>query len=89
MSEEDRETYVTKCSEGEDWLYEDGADAGYKEYQTKSYELSGPFNKYRNRKSEHLARDDAVNALMETLTGMRDSLPDILAKKPWIGEEEG
>lgn len=32
VSEEDREEYITKCNEGEDWLYEDGDDAGYKEY---------------------------------------------------------
>jgi hypothetical protein len=80
---------VVKCNEAEDWLYEDGSDVGFKEYQTKSYELTGPFNRFKNRKAEHEARTKLTDEMTETLTQMRDKLPDILAKKPWISEEEG
>lgn len=88
VSESDREEWVDKCNEGEDWLYEDGADAGYKEYQERSYKLSGAFNKFRNRKIEHQSRQRAVDQITGQLNSMRDELPQIEESKPWIGVTE-
>lgn len=89
VKSKDQENYVAKCNEGEDWLYDEGAEAGYKEYQTKTYDLQGSYNKLRNRKTQHTARTQLTGDMTETLTKMRDLLPDILAKKPWISEDEG
>ena len=74
----DQETYMVKCNEAEDWLYEDGAEAGYKDYQTKTYDLKAPFSKFKNRKIEHTSRTKLVSEMTEALTTMRDLLPDVL-----------
>lgn len=80
---------MAKCNEAEEWLYEDGAEAGYKEYQTKTYDLKSPFSKFKNRKVESIARTQIVAEMTESLTSMRDQLPDALEKKSWISEQEG
>jgi len=32
-TQNEREKYIDKCNDGEDWLYGEGSDAGVKEYQ--------------------------------------------------------
>jgi len=88
ISEEEREKFIEKCTEGEDWLYEDGADAGYKEFQTKTYELRGDYSLYKNRKEAHQAREEQIPEMFQALNESRDKISEIAEKKPWITDEE-
>jgi hypoxia up-regulated 1 len=51
-SKEEIERLIEKCNSGEEWLYDAGDEVGYKEYQTKGYDLKGDYSKLRTRKSE-------------------------------------
>ena len=50
--------------------------------------MSGPFNKFKNRKHEHKQREETVSGIMAVLNAMSDKLPEIEEKKPWIPEAE-
>lgn len=50
VGEADRENLFTMLEEAEDWLYEDGSDLGYKEYQEKQYGLMTKQTAYKKRK---------------------------------------
>lgn len=39
MSSKDQESWYNKCNEAEEWLEDEGSHAGYKTYQTKTYDL--------------------------------------------------
>ena len=56
-SKDEIEKLVDKCNKGEDWLYEAGEDVGFKEYQTKGYDLQGAYSKLKVRKQEHQFRE--------------------------------
>lgn len=43
VEEEQREQWIEKLNEMEDWLYEDGADANYTVYRKKKDELNKDF----------------------------------------------
>ena len=60
VKEEDRERLLQKCEDSEEWLYDDGANVGYKVYQAKHYELLSEYSTYKNRKEQKKLRDDAV-----------------------------
>lgn len=45
-----------KCDKEADWLDDAGPEVGYKEYQTRSYDLQSMFSKIKVRKQEHLFR---------------------------------
>jgi len=47
------EKLVDLCNSGEEWLYDAGDEVGYKEYQTKGYELQTAYSKLKVRKQEH------------------------------------
>lgn len=41
---------LEKLQKASDWLDDAGSDVGYKEYQTKGYDLQADFSKLKNRK---------------------------------------
>lgn len=59
---------VAQCNEAEDWLFEGGSEAGYREYQTKTYELQAAYSKLKHRKQEHTFRQ---NQLPEAISGLK------------------
>ena len=59
-TESEREKFVEKCNDGEDWLYAEGSNAGQKEYQTKGYDLKGTFSQFKTRKSEDKLREETI-----------------------------
>lgn len=83
------EKLVDLCNSGEEWLYDAGDEVGYKEYQTKGYELQTAYSKLKVRKQEHQFREGQLREVMSGLKDMKDALPAILEKKNWIKEEEG
>lgn len=50
VEESERESLIEKCNAGEEWIYEAGSDVGYKEYQTKGYDLQSAYSKLKTRK---------------------------------------
>ena len=88
ISEEDREKFIEKCNAAEDWLYEDGAEAGYKEYQTKTYDLQSDYSVYKKRRTAHQERETEVTEMYTVLNESRDKIAEIQEKKPWITDEE-
>jgi hypothetical protein len=50
------EKLAEKVRDSEEWLDDQGPKTGYKEYQSRSYELLGDFSKLKNRKEEHQHR---------------------------------
>jgi len=47
--ENERDDHLEKLTTAEDWLF-DNDDAGHKEFQTRTYEISASFAKYKGRK---------------------------------------
>jgi len=50
ITEADKEDNLEKLTTAEDWLF-DNDDAGYKEFQTRTYELATAFNSFKGRKT--------------------------------------
>lgn len=51
--------------------------------------MQSSFNKLRNRKQEHRFREETLRDVMVGLKDMKDTLPAIMEKKPWISEADG
>jgi len=49
VDEGQQEKDLEKLAVAEEWLEDEGSEAGYKEYQTRHYNLSSDYNKYKNR----------------------------------------
>lgn len=49
LSEEKKEEHLEKLAAAEEWLDDDGWNAGYKEYQTRHYNISSEFAPIKNR----------------------------------------
>mmetsp|Transcript_61899 Transcript_61899/g.85334 ORF Transcript_61899/g.85334 Transcript_61899/m.85334 type:complete len:114 (+) Transcript_61899:322-663(+) len=88
MLEETREDFVSRLFEAEDWLYDDGANAGYKVYQEKSYEIKKEHSVYKNRKEEHALRDVVTSESIETCDKAIEAVKEYEESKPWITEGE-
>lgn len=50
IAEADKDDNLEKLTTAEDWLF-DNDDAGYKEFQTRTYELGSAFSSYKGRKT--------------------------------------
>jgi hypothetical protein len=60
LNDGENEDFVTRNEKSEnlttletesEWLYDEGDDAGFKEYQRRGYELQTSFTKFRTRKN--------------------------------------
>ena len=88
VTEEDREAKLAMLEEAEDWLYEAGADVGYKTYQEKQYGLMADKTKFDKRREEHLKREEKVPQIMESLDESRTRGHEIREHMPWVTETE-
>ena len=88
-SKDEVEKWIENCNSAEDWLYEAGEEVGYKEYQTKGYDLQSAYSKLKVRKNEHQFRENQLREVQAGLKNMKDALPEILEKKTWITAEDG
>ena len=57
VEESEREALLTKLDEGEEWLYDDGANVAYTKYQERTYELTSEQTKFNKRRDEHKNRE--------------------------------
>lgn len=53
VEESEREALFTKLDDGEEWLYDDGANVAFSKYQERSYELTVEQTKFNKRREEH------------------------------------
>ena len=67
VKEEEREDLLQKLEDAEDWLYGDGSDLGYKEYQNKRYDLQVLYTPIVKRKTEHELRTEVIDRLLAGL----------------------
>ena len=88
VKEEDRERLLQKCEDSEEWLYDDGANVGYKVYQAKHYELLSEYSTYKNRKEQKKLRDDAVQMYADELQDIKTKADEVREKMPWVTEQE-
>lgn len=72
----------------EDWLYEDGADLGYKEYQEKQYGLMTKQTVYKKRKEQHKLRTELLDQILEDLTAQASKVDALRESMPWVTEQE-
>lgn len=82
------ESLHEKLEKAQDWLDDAGSDVGFKEYQTKGYDLQSDFSKLKTRKQEHNFREENVPVVFDRLRQMRDETGGLMEKKPWLNEEE-
>ena len=88
VKSEDKEALLEELEQAEDWLYGDGSDLGYKEYQSKQYDLNVKYTPLKTRKAEHLGREEGVPMILEKLQEERTAALEIREKMPWVTEEE-
>merc|ERR1712232_331386 len=88
VPESEREKQIDRLREAEDWLDDEGSDAGYREYQTRTYGLKSEYSKYKNRKDAYVEREEMVPTIFNGLDKWRNEIDELTEKKPWITPEE-
>ena len=72
----------------EDWLMDEGDQAGLGEYVKRYTELNGKLQSYKTRKTEYNQREDAVSNAYTKLENFEEKLDDLKTKKPWITDDQ-
>jgi len=88
VDEGQQEKDLEKLAVAEEWLEDEGSEAGYKEYQTRHYNLSSDYNKYKNRQEGFKEREQLVPSIFEGLAKWKNEIDDLTESKPWITEDE-
>ena len=88
VDEAEREALFTKLDDGEEWLYDEGANVSYTKYQEKSYELTVLQTKFNNRKEQHSSRDKMIPQIRDALEASRSQAHMIREAMPWVTEQE-
>ena len=88
VAEEERESLLTKLDDGEEWLYDEGAQLHHTKYQERSYELTKEMTKFNKRRNEHTAREKQIPKLLEALDESRSKAHQIREYMPWVTEQE-
>lgn len=88
VDEAEREALFTKLDDGEEWLYDEGANVSYTKYQEKSYELTILQTKFNNRKEQHSSRDKMIPQIRDALEASRSQAHMIREAMPWVTEQE-
>lgn len=87
-TEEQRTSIINMATVAEDWLYEDGYDAGLATFEDKYVELSEPAESIFFRFSEMTKRPEALAALNTKLSKVQDLMTKWETEKPQITKEE-
>lgn len=66
----------------------EGFSANKQEFKQRGKFLSKQFDSYKDKKKENEFRIEGIPKSLDLLKIMKDNLPEILVKKPWITEEE-
>jgi len=88
VEEGERDGYIERLTELEDWLYEDGADANYTVYEGKAKNMTKDFDRFNNRKVLDEERPKSVESARKVLTKILDKVAEMKDAKPWITDEE-
>lgn len=83
------ESLLIRLSKEEDWLLEgEGDTASHKEYESRFGDLNKIMSQFRNRKSEHNGREEAVKAANSKLDALVEKGEELKKKKSWITDEQ-
>lgn len=88
VQEEQRESWIEKLNEMEDWLYEDGSNGNHTMFRKKRDDLQSEFKVFQKRESFDKEKEKTVEASKKVLTKIIDKVAELADKKPWIVEEE-
>ena len=88
MDEDEQQALLTKLDEGEEWLYDDGANVSHTKYQEKSYELTVEQTKLFKRKTEYQNRLEKLPQYVEALEESKSKAHMIREGMPWVTEQE-
>ena len=67
VDEAEREALFTKLDDGEEWLYDEGANVAFSKYEWRTKELKEEQTKFNNRKEEHSSREKLLPQIVEGL----------------------
>lgn len=87
-TEAQREELLKNAAEAEDWMYDEGYDAGLETYRNKFEELSAPAEKVFFRMREVSARADAIKDLTQKLDKVVTLMTKWETTMPQVTEEE-
>ena len=88
VDEDERQSLLTMLDEGEEWLYDEGANVSHTKYQEKSYELTAEQTKLNKRKDEYQNRLDKIPKIIEALEESKSKAHMIREGMPWVSEQE-
>merc|ERR1711871_1660910 len=87
-TKEQREELVKLAGDTEEWLYDDGYDAGLEQFNDKYKELNTPAEKMFFRLAELTKRPLAVTKMKEKLERTRSLMTKWETDREWVTEEE-
>ena len=83
---EDHEIFLSKLVELEDWLYEDGYDAGIEEIEEKISEIEEVYQAGVVRKVEKERREEYYPSIQKMIKNLTESVPQWKEDKDWVRE---
>ncbi|KAI3698317.1 hypothetical protein L2E82_41775 [Cichorium intybus] len=87
-SSEQRQSFIEKLDEVQDWLYMDGEDASGDQFEEKLDQLKDIGDPIFFRYKELTARPEASKSARQYLTELKEIVSGWESKKPWIPKEK-
>ncbi|XP_071692619.1 heat shock 70 kDa protein 17-like [Rutidosis leptorrhynchoides] len=87
-SSEQRQSFVEKLDEVQDWLYTDGEDASATQFQERLDQLKAIGDPIFFRYKELTARPEALQSATKYFTELKEIVSEWESKKPWISKEK-
>lgn len=87
-SSEQRQAFVEKLDEVQDWLYTDGEDASATQFQERLDQLKAIGDPIFHRYKELTARPEASESAKQYFTELKEIVSGWESKKPWISKEK-
>nr|XP_043607410.1 heat shock 70 kDa protein 17 [Erigeron canadensis] len=87
-SSEQRQAFVEKLDEVQDWLYTDGEDASATQFQERLDQLKAIGDPIFFRYKELTARPEAIESARRYFTELQEIVSGWESKKPWILKEK-
>ncbi|KAI3502063.1 hypothetical protein L1887_30094 [Cichorium endivia] len=87
-SSEQRQSFIEKLDEVQDWLYMDGEDASANQFEEKLDQLKDIGDPIFFRYKELTARPEASKGARQYLTELKEIVSGWESKKPWIPKEK-
>ncbi|PWA97169.1 heat shock protein 70 family [Artemisia annua] len=87
-SSEQRQSFIEKLDEVQDWLYTDGEDASASQFQERLDQLKAIGDPIFFRYKELTARPEASQSAKRYFSELKEIVSGWVSKKPWISKEK-